>query len=46
LALDDPETAPLRVGTTCTVTTIADPASPIMPVTQFVHEFVALWYYF
>ena len=46
LALDDPDAAPLRVGTTCTVTTIADPASPILPVTRFIHEFVALWYYF
>jgi multidrug resistance efflux pump len=46
LALDDPGAAPLRVGTTCTVTTIADPASPIMPLTRFIHEFVALWYYF
>jgi multidrug resistance efflux pump len=46
LALDHPDAAPLRVGTTCTVTTIADPASPIMPVTRFVHKIVALWYYF
>jgi multidrug efflux system membrane fusion protein len=46
LALDDPGAAPLRVGTTCTVTTLADPASPIMPVTRFAHRFVALWYYF
>jgi multidrug resistance efflux pump len=45
LALDDPDAAPLRVGTTCTVTTIADPASPIMPLTRFIHKFVALWYY-
>jgi multidrug efflux system membrane fusion protein len=46
LALDDPGAAPLRVGTTCTVTTIADPASPIMPLTTLIHRFVALWYYF
>jgi multidrug resistance efflux pump len=45
LALDDADTAPLRVGTTCTVTTIVDPDSPIMPVTRFLHELVALWYY-
>jgi multidrug efflux system membrane fusion protein len=45
LALDEPDTAPLRVGTTCTVTTIADPASPIMPLTRFIHKLVALWYY-
>ncbi len=46
LALDDPADAPLRVGTTCTVTTIADPASPIEPLTRLIHRFVALWYYF
>jgi multidrug efflux system membrane fusion protein len=46
LALDDSDAAPLRVGTTCTVTTIVDPDSPIMPVTRFIHELVALWYYF
>jgi multidrug efflux system membrane fusion protein len=46
LALDDPDAAPLRVGTTCTVTTITEPASPILPLTRLVHEFVALWYYF
>jgi multidrug efflux system membrane fusion protein len=46
LALDDPGAAPLRVGTTCTVTTIAEPASPILPLTRLIHEFVALWYYF
>ena len=46
LALDAPDAAPLRVGTTCTVTTLADPASPIMPVTRLIHRIVALWYYF
>jgi multidrug efflux system membrane fusion protein len=46
LALDDPGAAPLRVGTTCTVTTIAEPASPILPLTRLIHQFVALWYYF
>jgi membrane fusion protein, multidrug efflux system len=45
LALDDPGAAPLRVGTTCTVTTSADPASPIAPVTQLIQELVALWSY-
>ena len=45
-ALDQPEAAPLRVGTTCTVTTIAVPASPIIPVTRLIHRLVALWYYF
>jgi multidrug efflux system membrane fusion protein len=44
--LDDPDAAPLRVGTTCTVTTIAEPASPIEPLTRLIHQFVALWYYF
>jgi multidrug resistance efflux pump len=46
LALDDSAAAHLRVGTTCTVTTIADPDSPITPLTRFIHKFVALWYYF
>lgn len=46
LALDDPDAAPLRVGTTCTVTTIVEPSSSILPMTRFIHEFVALWYYF
>jgi multidrug efflux system membrane fusion protein len=46
LVLDDPAAAPLRVGTTCTVTTIADPASPIVPLTRFIHRFVSLWCYF
>ena len=46
LELDNPGAAPLRVGTTCTVTTITEPASPIMPVARFIHELVALWYYF
>lgn len=46
LVLDDPESAPMRVGTTCTATTIADPSSPIMPLTQLIHRIVALWYYF
>ena len=44
--LDDPGAAPLRVGTTCTVTTIADPTSPIAPLTHFIQRFVSLWYYF
>jgi multidrug efflux system membrane fusion protein len=46
LALDDPGAAPLRVGTTCTVTTIADPASPIESLTRLIHQLVSLWYYF
>jgi multidrug efflux system membrane fusion protein len=46
LALHDPGAAPLRVGTTCTVTTIADPASPIVPLTRLIQRFVSLWYYF
>ena len=46
LALNDPDAAPLRVGTTCTVTTIADPHSPIVPLARLIHKFVALWYYF
>ncbi|MBV8228471.1 MAG: HlyD family secretion protein [Planctomycetaceae bacterium] len=46
LALDDPDAAPLRVGTTCTVTTLADSASLIVPLTRFIHQFVSLWYYF
>jgi multidrug efflux system membrane fusion protein len=46
LALHDHGAAPLRVGTTCTVTTIADPASPIEPLTRLIHRLVSLWYYF
>jgi multidrug resistance efflux pump len=46
LTLDDQAAAPLRVGTTCTVTTLANPESPIMRVTRYIHELVALWYYF
>jgi multidrug resistance efflux pump len=46
LVLDDPGAAPLRVGTTCTVTTIADSASPIAPLTELIQRFVSLWYYF
>jgi multidrug efflux system membrane fusion protein len=45
LVLDDPDAAPVRVGTTCTVTTLAEPNSPIVPLTRRFHRFVALWYY-
>jgi multidrug resistance efflux pump len=46
LTLDDPGAAPLRVGTTCTVTTLAESDSLIMPLTRLIHRVVALWYYF
>ncbi len=46
LALAEPDAVALRVGMTCTVTTLADPATPVLPVARFIHRFVALWYYF
>ena len=46
LALDDPNAVPLRVGMTCTVTTLAVPDSSVLPIARLIHRFVALWYYF
>lgn len=46
LALDEPCATSLRVGMTCTVTTVIEPDTPIAPITRFVHRLVALWYYF
>ena len=46
LALDGPTEVPLRVGMTCTVTTYADPSSPIVPATRLIQRAVAWWYYF
>ncbi len=44
--MEDPTEVPLRVGMTCTITTYANPSSPIMPVTRAIQRFVAWWYYF
>ena len=46
LTLNDPDRVDLRVGMTCTVTTLAEPASPVLPVARLIHKVVALWYYF
>ena len=46
LTLEDPHATELRVGMTCTVTTLIQPATPVAPIARFVHRVVALWYYF
>ena len=46
LTLDDPRAIPLRVGMTCSVTTLTSTDSPVQAVARLIHEFVAIWYYF